>query len=190
MRIVQFGALIVVSASVALGGCSAAGASDPVGLDSLATSVSTQSHQGNAVPFHAQDTAIAQPGVPCRPPPHLLICVTATGSGQATHLGGDATSEHLIIDLDLTVPHPGGCINRTDAVKLTAANGDEVHLNATGTQCATGTAANQTVGTYVIAGGTGRFADATGTGTWNANLVPGADGLLVATTVFDGNIDY
>ena len=98
--------------------------------------------------------------------------VTASGAGQATHLGTYTRTEAL------TFTSP---VDFTGWVVFVAANGDELHCDMTG-QFVSATGA---VGTYVIVGGTGRFANATGQAEFSAFLTSGA----TFDVTFDGTID-
>ena len=84
------------------------------------------------------------------------VVLTTVGSGNATHLGKFTSEEELHFN-----PQTGSF---TGTITFTAANGDKVVCTLTG-QFASETAA---AGEYVItAGGTGRFADASGGASFN-----------------------
>ena len=76
--------------------------------------------------------------------------LTAVGSGNATHLGAFRRVEHIVLG-------PDGAISGD--ITFTAANGDQLTANFVGGFTSDTTAS----GTYTITGGTGRFANATGT---------------------------
>ena len=80
----------------------------------------------------------------------------------------------------------------TYAVTFTAANGDTINQNASGTACATGTNKFHGTATYTITGGTGRYATATGTGSFITDTDFGNDlfGPGVLTFTEDGTISY
>lgn len=96
--------------------------------------------------------------------PPTTVCVHVYGVGWATHLGRsvevDNTSQ---IDFS-TAP----CATLTNPLTtLTAADGDIVDYTATGHVCPTGVPGQSTLsGTYTVTGGTGRFAHASGGGTF------------------------
>jgi hypothetical protein len=94
-------------------------------------------------------------------------------TGTATHLGAYTREEHLFLNPDGTF---------TGTIVFTAANGDELWVDFAGGFVSPTTA----VGTYAFTGGTGRFADATGTATFDADT---PDGVNVAVT-FAGAIRY
>lgn len=94
---------------------------------------------------------------------------SGVGSGVATHLGR-VTGTGVVVQ-------PGEA-----RVTLEAANGDQVELVAHYMSDGSGGWA----GTYEITGGTGRFADATGSGTLEAELNP--DGTFAADA--EGRISY
>lgn len=96
--------------------------------------------------------------------PPTTACVHVHGLGWATHLGRsvevDNTSQ---IDFSTTP-----CATLANPLTtLSAANGDIVEYTASGRVCSTGVPGQSTLsGTYTVTGGTGRFADASGGGTF------------------------
>jgi hypothetical protein len=130
------------------------------------------------VPFHAT-TVESIAAAPCG----TSLCVTVTGSGEATYLGTiqDSTS----ITVDLTSNPAPGCHTQTLDTTFTAANGDQLTLHGTGVSCATGPTTVTVVDAFVVSGGTGRFSGASGsvTDTGTANLVTST-----AVATFDGTI--
>ena len=105
------------------------------------------------------------------------------GTSQTTHLGKAAQRGTLTLQAP-TAPYvfPG-----SGSVTITAANGDELTFNYTGhLHQDTG----EGIGTFVFTGGTGRFAHATGSGTFYAqiNLLQAAPQAM--TVVLDGQISY
>lgn len=77
------------------------------------------------------------------------------GTCQLTHLGRAALYS------DKTITFATGT-QVTHALRLTAANGDEVHATGAGRNAPAGPGQIGFTATMTIAGGTGRFADATG----------------------------
>ena len=77
------------------------------------------------------------------------------GECQLTHLG------RATLYSDKTITFATGT-QVTHALRLTAANGDEVHATGTGRNAPAGPGQVGFTATMTIAGGTGRFADATG----------------------------
>jgi hypothetical protein len=98
--------------------------------------------------------------------------LTAVGSGEATHLGNYTRTEAL------TFSSP---VDFTGGVSFIAANGDELRCDTTGQFIS----ATEAIGTYVIVGGTGRFAHATGHAQFSAALT--SAGTFDVT--FDGAVD-
>jgi hypothetical protein len=133
-------------------------------LCAVLVAVPQQAAAANLVPFRAT-VAETFTASPCPPIPSL--CVTNTGSGQATHLGNIRESTVTVLDL-ASKPGPG-CATDGHAERRTttlyAANGDQVTLTATGYSCPTGPTTLSFVDSYVVTGGTGRFAGASGGGT-------------------------
>ena len=106
------------------------------------------------------------------------LSVSATGSGNATHLGRFSVTYQVQVNL-IT-------IFGVDSYQFTAANGDILYAQGTGQGFTT---SDPTIDTIVehntITGGTGRFAGATGSFTLvrQLNLATGA-----TAGTFDGNI--
>jgi hypothetical protein len=107
-----------------------------------------------------------------------------TGKGKSTHLGDFVWADTEYADFAAI---PGG-VEVTGTFTMTAANGDELYgeLSTVGSFDADGNLVIQ--GSYRFTGGTGRFANATGTGDIEA-IAYLSPGLPFAGT-FDGTIDY
>ena len=102
------------------------------------------------VPFKGrlEGTATITPGTP------PFLSVSLEGTGNATHLG------HFTVE----IPHVVNASNRTSTgtYEFTAANGDTLIAGFTGQATLTAPGLLSIVETGSITGGTGRFADATG----------------------------
>ncbi len=102
------------------------------------------------VPFKGrlEGTATITPGTP----PFLSVLIE--GTGNATHLGR----------FTVEIPHVVNTTNRTSTgtYEFTAANGDTLTAGFTGQATLTAPGVLSVVETATITGGTGRFADATG----------------------------
>lgn len=108
------------------------------------------------------------------PVPEGLL-VTATGEGQATHLG-------QFTRLGRVVLHPeDGSAQGT--VVFTAANGDQLFMDVVGLPTTTASIS----GTYTFTGGTGRFGNASGGADFVGLIAP--DGIHI-TVAFEGTIQY
>ena len=124
------------------------------------------------VPFKGrlEGTATITPGSP-------FLSVSIEGTGNATHLGR----------FTVEIPHVVNAMNRTSAgtYEFTAANGDTLTAGFTGQATLTAPGVLSVVETATITGGTGRFADATGSFTVERvfNQVTG-----VTTGSFEGTI--
>jgi hypothetical protein len=127
--------------------------------------VPLQASAASLVPFHATVAETFTAAV-CDPFPSL--CVTIAGRGHATHLGRVREAATVVVDL-ASDPAPG-CHTETRKTTLTAADGDQIMLDATGQNCATGPTTVTAVDAYVVTGGTGRFSGATGSGTIIAKI--------------------
>jgi hypothetical protein len=125
-------------------------------------------------PFHAEDSGNAVINGDLTPG----TTINASASGQATHLGA-----FTLHDTSTVVGAEGPVRHIVGEAELEAANGDRLCASFTGTvDLATFTA---TV-TFEWTGGTGRFANATGTTVWHVALNPD----LSYTAVADGVIRY
>lgn len=101
--------------------------------------------------------------------------LTAIASGQATHLGRYTRTETVLVD-------PFGVFIE-GTITFTAANGDELYAEVSGGF--TSPDLSTAEGSYVFAGGTGRFEDASGSALFTAVANgPGFD------ITFSGEIEY
>jgi hypothetical protein len=134
------------------------------------------------VPFQARVSETFTAG-PCGP---ALVCITAVGAGQATHLG--EITESAIVVVDVNPAHKvNGCVPEQRTTTLTAANGDKITMSGTGvTRC--GGSSNEAHDTFVITSGTGRFEGASGSGSESNVHTFTGPGEGVATVNYDGNI--
>ena len=102
------------------------------------------------VPFKGrlEGAATITPGTP------PFLSVSLEGTGNATHLGR----------FTVEIPHVVNTTNRTSTgtYEFTAANGDTLTASFTGQAILTSPGVLSVVETATITGGTGRFADATG----------------------------
>ena len=151
----------MVSVCVLMTACSGQNLSSPtsptgsvgVSTASLGSGVrQTQALGGTGLPFKGSFTR--QSHATFEPPVTLVI--TGTETGTATHLGRfTATSEDRV---DTTIPAGTGTFN------FTASNGDELWTRTVGVsnESPAPNISNVTLAATIV-GGTGRFADATGT---------------------------
>jgi hypothetical protein len=101
------------------------------------------------------------------------------GTGNATHLG--KYTEHVVMQINIPT------LSSMGAATFTAANGDTLSASVVGEATRTGPTALSIVEDYTITGGTGRFADATGTFTLESTLDQTTG---VSTGTFSGAIDH
>lgn len=101
------------------------------------------------------------------------------GGGTATHLG--KYTEHITMQINLPTRHSMG------AATFTAANGDTLTATVEGQATPASPGVLSIVEVYSITGGTGRFADATGSFTLHST-VNQATG--VSSGTFSGAIDH
>ena len=101
------------------------------------------------------------------------VLMTAVAEGNATHLGKFTREEHILLN-----PETGAF---TGDVVFTAADGSQLTATLTGQFTSDTTA----LGSYTFTGGTGRFADITGSADFSAVL----SDAVHFTVEFDGNFD-
>jgi hypothetical protein len=122
-----------------------------VALIALLGGIPQQVAGASLVPFHATTTELAVLA-PCDP---SHVCVSITGTGQATQLG--KISETALFTIDpASVPAPG-CNTNTGTLTLTGANGDSITLSLQGINCQVTPTTGLAQELYVVTGGTGRF---------------------------------
>ena len=108
-----------------------------------------------------------------------VLSVNRTGTGNATYLG--RYTEHVTLQVNVTTR------SSTGTATFTAANGDTLTASVVGQGTPTGPTTRSIVEVYTITGGTGRFADATGTFTLERTLDLATG---VSTGTFSGAIDH
>jgi len=101
------------------------------------------------------------------------------GTGTATYLG--RYTEHVVMTINIPT------LSSMGAATFTAANGDTLTASVVGQATRTGPTMLSIVEVYTITGGTGRFADATGTFTLKSTLDQTTG---VSTGTFSGTIDH
>jgi hypothetical protein len=112
---------------------------------------------GHQVPFRASYSGTAA----------FTSATTAllTGTGIASYLGRSTNENHITVSGPASCPSGFANIN---IETLTAANGDTLVLTGDHDQaCPTGPEAVHGIGDWTVTGGTGRFAGATGQGTFD-----------------------
>jgi hypothetical protein len=100
------------------------------------------------------------------------------GTGTATYLG--KYTEHVILLINIPT------MASTGTATFTAANGDTLSASVVGQATRIGPTVLSIVEVYTITGGTGRFADATGTFTLESTLEQATG---VSTGTLSGAID-
>ena len=101
------------------------------------------------------------------------VVMTSVAHGNATHLGAYTRTEELHLD-----PLTGSF---TGTLTFTAGNGDKLYCTMTGQFVSVTDAA----GEYVITGGTGRFAGASGSASFNASMTSPLSSGRIARMVTD-----
>src|SRR5262245_9161429 len=137
-------------------------------LTALALSAVTASASQN-LPFRLGDE-----GTIAFTPP---ITATTAGTGNATHMGRIASAGNLTIVGSASCP--GGFMAQMQDT-FTAANGDKLMTAITMQLCPIAPAIFHGVGTYVVTGGTGRFAGATGSGVFDGTANFGTTAIICA----------
>jgi len=139
-----------------------------VSLASVASAVAAET------PFKGKVNAVETVAV--APP---TLSVTRDGTGTATYLG--RYTEHVTLVINLPT------LSSTGAATFTAANGDDLLATVAGQATRTSPTTLSIVEVFTISGGTGRFADATGTFTLKSTLDQTTG---VSTGTFSGAIDH
>ena len=168
----------------------------PVATAALAIAVSSflalpatasQAHSSQAkVPFSGTFTAHSTARVV-----FPSVFVTAEGSGRAAHLGASEIAKAVHVRITFTpCTAPDGLAGTvapfTEESTLTAASGDLLYVRSTGSSCHT--AAGDIIdATFVVVGGSGRFAGASGGGTEHVEV---NDLTHTETTHFAGSLRY
>jgi hypothetical protein len=108
-----------------------------------------------------------------------IASVNREGTGTATYLG--KYTEHVTLQVNVLT------MSSTGTATFTAANGDTLSASVVGQATRTGPTTLSIVEVYTITGGTGRFADATGSFTLESTVdqVTG-----VSSGTFSGAIDH
>ena len=104
---------------------------------------------------------------------------TREGTGTATYLG--RYTEHITIDINLLF------MSSTGAATFTAANGDTLTATVAGQATRTSPTTLSVVEVYTVTGGTGRFADATGSFTLRSTVDQPTG---VSSGAYSGAIDH
>src|SRR6267143_1235689 len=91
---------------------------------------------------------------------------TITGSGVREHMGETSFAASSTITGPAASCEHG--FTATEQETFTAANGDKVFTSSNDVLCPTSANTFQITGSWTITGGTGRFEDASGTGTFHA----------------------
>jgi hypothetical protein len=116
------------------------------------------------------------------------VCLTDHVTGTASHLG--TVSGDFLVVFDVSHPDGNGNIPISKSGSLRAANGAALDAEGHGTLfLATGVVRYM----YAFNGGTGRFADAAGSGTWlvrPASTFDAATGQGTGPESLDGTISY
>ena len=119
-----------------------------------------------------------------QPPPSLIL--SNSGSGTATVLGN--VTDSFTVNIDFSHPIANGFFLVSKTGSLFAADGDRVDLAMVGTF---NSATFDVHYVFVVTGGTGRFAGATGNGTWHVpppTVFDPITGIDSGSEFFDGTI--
>jgi hypothetical protein len=106
-----------------------------------------------------------------------------SGTIQATHLGRSAQRGTLFLD----PPNANGIAPGRGSVTFTAANGDTLSFDYLGEL---NSITGEGQGRFTVTGGTGRFADATGAGTFQAQIDLSRPANQTMVVDLDGRISY
>ncbi|HST24801.1 MAG TPA: hypothetical protein VLJ76_02315 [Gaiellaceae bacterium] len=148
-------------------------------LGTVALGAGSASAAGHLVPFSASFSGIA---IETSPTSGVL-----DGSGNATHMG--STTNDGQVNAFFDQPRTG-CFNgfrSTNDETFTAANGDTLMIHSEDAACPQGPGQFQGTGHWVVTGGTGRFSDAAGEGSYKGFVDFSAGTFDVS---FTGGISY
>lgn len=117
-----------------------------------------------------------------------MLCATVAGQGKDSRMGRSSEAASAVVNVAVASPATG-CAPVVASDTITAANGDTLLLRTTGTFCqgANGTATDS--GTYTVIGGSGRFAHASGEGTYNTRATFGQGFGGTSVTTMAGSLD-
>ena len=108
-----------------------------------------------------------------------ILSVNRDATGTATYLG--KYTEHATFQVDVRTG------SATGTATFTAANGDTLTASVVGQGTVTGPTTRSIVEVYTVTGGTGRFADATGTFTLHSTVTQATG---VSSGTLNGAIDH
>ena len=120
------------------------------------------------------------------PCPLPVFCFTASGTGQASHMG--RTLEQRTATFDFSLLRATGCSPSPGAATLTVANGYQVMMSIAGTVCSTGPSTSILSFVYVVTGGTGTFEGATGSGSGTAHGTTTGPSSGIADIEYNGTL--
>jgi hypothetical protein len=114
--------------------------------------------------MHGTINGVATPGSPTMDTLtyNAIVAVSCTGSGNLSHLGRVTLSETHDMVILASTGYTSARVENGKAT-LTAAKGDQLDLSFTGSSVTTANGFDDTIN-YTITGGTGRFAEASGSG--------------------------
>lgn len=146
----------------------------------LVLAVASPAKADDSLPFHGRCVATWD---------NVFAGFTTTGanfvgSGPVTHMGYTVQQGNLFF---LAPPDQSGFAPGVGSVTLTAANGDELTFDYVGVLDANTGAGD---GSFMFVGGTGRFAGATGEGTFHAVIDLSYPVAQPMTVVLDGQVSY
>jgi hypothetical protein len=153
-----------------------------IALLALSGGIPQQGAAAGLVPFHARTREMAVLA-PCDP---SHVCVSITGTGEATQLGKISEAALFIID-PASAPAPG-CTTNTGTMTFTGANGDAITLALEGINCQVTPTTGRGTESYVVIGGTGRFSGATGSGTEIVHIDTSNPAFSTGITDFSGTL--
>ena len=136
----------------------------PVAVAALALAVAGRAGAGTAeVPFSAYFSGTAS-----------FTSQSTTrflGTGQATQMGRSSS----VGDVTISPPNAAGCYPNINTETLTAANGDQLVIRSDDQACPIGPTSFHGSGNWVVVDGTGRFADVSGSGSFDGETDFGPD---------------
>lgn len=117
-----------------------------------------------------------------------MLCATLTGEGHASHLGKSSEAASAVVNQAAASPATG-CAPVIALSTLTAANGDTLVFRTTGAFCQAAGSQGTDTGTYVVVGGSGRFAHASGAGSYVTTATFGQGFSGKSVTTMEGSLN-
>ncbi len=146
----------------------------------LATGASASHH----TPFKGTFNEQFVPSTPC---PTGFLCANASGTGSTSVIHNATESFYGVVDLALSDPTTH-CSPDSATGSISGRTPNVLFVSSAGSFCPTSQSTGTDNGSFVIVGGTGRFAGATGGGTYTSSITFNPDGTGSSVETYDGDV--